>query len=336
MSLTAQKFMKNIFLPLTLLFAAAFISRAESTNALVLEKRIAVGNLFGRFDHMAADVKGQRLFVAALQDNALQIVDLKAGKKIQSIDGLHKPSGVAYLPEQNQICVANGGDGTCKIYDGKTFALTKTIEGLADADNLRYDEKTKLLYVGFGSGALAVIDVAQNIVVGQIPLSAHPEAFALEKNGPRIFVNLPEKRQIAVVDRQKKNVTLTWVLQKVAENFPMALDEKNHRLFIGCRKPPGFLALDTDSGKIVAALPTSEDTDDLFFDEANQRCYISCGEGSVEVIQQIDSDHYKPLEKIPTGRKGRTALFIPDLKLFCVVTPARIPQPAEVWVFNIR
>ena len=328
--------MKKILIAFVVLFAAPFFSQAAETNVLQLSKRIELPHLLGRIDHLTADVAGQRLFVAALENNSLEIVDLKAGKHLGSIPGLPKPAGVFYLPESNRIYVACGGDGTCKIYDGKTFKLVKNIEGLDDADNLRYDAKTKLLYVGFGGGALGLINVAQNKLIGAIPLKAHPEAFVLEKNGPRIFVNLPERKQIIVLDREKKIAAQVWSLQKVEENFPMALDEKNQRLFVGCRQPAALLVLDAKIGKVVAAVPISSDTDDLFFDEFNKRLYVSGGEGYVDVIQQIDANHYKPLEKIPTGKRGRTSLLIPELKLFCVATPARPPQSAEIWVFELH
>jgi DNA-binding beta-propeller fold protein YncE len=203
----------------------------------------------GRFDHFAIDTKSRRLFVAALGNNTLEVLDLAAGKRIKTITGLHKPTGVLYLTTPNQIGVANGDDGTFKLFDGTSYALTKTIGSLDDADNVRFDPKTKLIYVGYKDGAVAVIDSATMKQTGSIKLAAHPESFQLEANGSRIFVNIPDVKQVAVVDREAKSVVATWPMTEFTANFPMALDEANHRLFVGCRQPARLVVFDTAAGK---------------------------------------------------------------------------------------
>src|SRR5216110_1673148 len=107
--------------------------------------------------------------------------------------------------------------------------------------------------------------------IGPIKLSAHPEAFELEKNGKRIFVNVPNARQVAVIDRDKGEIVATWKTDLAFENFPMAFDEANHRLFIGCRMPSTLVVLDTESGNVVAGIEISGDPDDVFYDSKRHR-----------------------------------------------------------------
>src|SRR6266516_6263293 len=231
------------------------VVHAQGADLLKLTKTIPLPGVKGRFDHFAADVQGKRLFVAALGNNTLEVIDLAKDKRLQSISGLHKPTGVVYLPEVNKIGVANGDDGTFKLFDGASYELLNNLSGLDDADNVRRDPKTKLIYVGYGDGALAILDSTGQQRVGDVKLPAHPESFQLESNGSHIFVNVPDAKQIAVVDPEKQTVTATWQMKEFQANFPMALDQSNHRLSVGCRTPARLVVFDTTAGKFVSNLP---------------------------------------------------------------------------------
>ena len=198
------------------------------------------------------------------------------------------------------------------------------------------DPKTKLIYVGYTDGALAVIDSVTMKQTGNIKLAAHPESFQLEVNRSRIFVNVPSAKQVAVIDRETKAVIATWALGAARENFPMALGENEHRLFVGCRRPAHVAALDTNSGKIVAQFDCVGDTDDLFYDAALRRLYVSGGEGFLSVFQERDPDHYMQLAKIATAAGARTSLFVPNLGRFYLAVPHRGAQAAEVRVYETQ
>ena len=284
---------------------------------------------------MAVDVAGQRLFVAALGNNTVEVVDLKEGKRIQSLSGFAEPQGVVYVPEFDKLIVANGADGTCRILDGRSFKIVATVQLGEDADNVRYDKKDKLVYVGYGDGALTAIDAKTGAKVADIKLAAHPESFRLEANSPRIFVNVPGADQIAVVDREKKAVIETWPLKDAKGNFPMFLDESNHRLFVGCRRPARLLVLDTANGKTVSDMKISGDTDDLFYDATSKQIYASCGAGFIDLIQQKDADSYELRERIPTVSGARTSFFSPELgRLYLAVRAGIIVGGAEIRVFQ--
>ena len=216
------------------------------------------------------------------------------GQRIHSITGLGAPQGIAYIPELDRIFVANDKGGICKIYDGKSFQPVGELNFKNDADNIRYDEATKKIYIGFGSGGIAVVNAPDGKQVGSIKLSGHPEAFQLEKGGNRIFVNVPNSRHVAVVDRDRGEVIATWKTDLAFGNFPMALDEANHRLFVGCRLPSRLVVLNTDSGDVVAKIEISGDPDDLFYDSKGHRIYVICGAGKIDIIEQTDANTYKP------------------------------------------
>jgi len=299
------------------LIALAAIARAQTP--LRLEKTIPLPNIAGRIDHLAFDVENQRLLVAALGNNTVEVVDIKSGNVVRTINGLAEPQGVLYEPEKKRLWIANGADGTVRIFDAQTFQPLRSIALGDDADNIRRDAAAQRIYVGYGSGGLAAFDVEGN-KVADVKLDAHPESFQLEKSGSRIFVNLPNSKKVAVVDRGKSAILASWATDDAASNFPMALDEADDRLFIVCRRPAVLLALDTKSGAVVAKLPTVGDSDDLFYDAKRKRIYASGGEGEIFVYQQQDPDHYSKIAQIETVKGARTSLFVPESgRLFLAV-----------------
>src|SRR5215471_7582638 len=270
---------------------------AQSSEPLHLVGTVPIPNVEGRIDHMSIDVKGQRLFVAALGNNTLEVIDIKNAKQLHTITGLHEPQGITYTSNTNRIYVANGSDGSLRIFDGTSFQLLKTIAYGDDADNVRYDAQEDRVWVGYGSGALGTIN-QDGAKLADIKLDAHPESFQLETKGPRIFVNLPRSQKIAVVDRKAGKVIASWTTGGPQANFPMALDEVDHRLFVVCRNPARMVVLDTSVGKVIATVPAVGDSDDVFYDAARKRIYATGGEGSISVFQQQDPDHYNELAKI--------------------------------------
>ena len=309
---------------------------AQSAAPLKLEQTIPLSGVEGRIDHFAFDPGGQRLFVCALGNNTVEVVDLRKGERVHSITGLGAPQGVAYLLDTDRIVVANDHGGICKIYDGKSFQQLVEINLRDDADNVRYDDAARKIYVGFGSGGLAIISASDGKQVGSIKLSAHPESFQLEKNGKRVFVNVPNSRHVAVVDREQGKVIATWKTDLAFANFPMALDETNHRLFVGCRMPSKLLVLNTGSGEIVSKVDISGDTDDVFYDSKRHRIYAICGAGKIDVVEQIDPKTYKTSAKIDTAQGARTGLFVPERNTLFVAVPHRGSQQAEIRCYEVE
>jgi len=313
-------------------FLLAILSCAAQEAPVELVQTIPMPKVDGRIDHLAFDPKSGRLFVAALGNNTIEVIDLAQGKVIHRIDGLHEPQGVLSL--DGRIVVASGGDGSCRFYDGSTFKLDKSVDCKDDADNVRYDADAKLVYVGAGNGALAVIDPEKGGRIAEIPLDAHPESFQLESKGRRIFVNVPKAGNIAVVDREARAVVAKWKVSAGA-NFPMALDEPARRLYVGCRQPAKLLVYDTKTGKELAAAECSGDTDDVFFDASSKRVYLSCGEGVLDVFDASETAP-KRIGKIATAPGARTCLFVADLGKIFLAVPHRGSQQAEVRVYKTK
>jgi DNA-binding beta-propeller fold protein YncE len=309
---------------------------AEGGAAFRLAQKIALPGVQGRIDHLAVDLAGKRLFVCALGNNSLEVIDLEKSARVRSISGLGAPQGVAYVSERARLCVANDKGGICNFYDGRSFALLGSTNFEDDADNVRYDSAAKRIYVGFGNGGIGILDADTGRNLGRIKFSGHPEAFVLEKQGTRIFVNVPTARHVAVVDGNKSEVMATWATDGAFGNYPMVLDETNHRLFVGCRQPAKIVVLNSDSGAVVTSFKIGGDVDDIFYDPARHRLYAICGDGSVDVIDQIDRDAYKMSERIPTASGARTGLFVPELNSLFVAVPHRENQNAEVRRYAIE
>jgi len=309
---------------------------AMESASLKLQQTIALPGVEGRIDHFAFDDAGERLFICALGNNSVEVLDLRKGERIHSITGLGAPQGIAYIPELERIFVANDKGGVCNIYDGKSFQKISELNFKDDADNVRYDDATKKIYVGFGSGGIAIVNAADGKQIGSIKLSAHPEAFELEKNGKRIFVNVPNSRHVAMIDREKGEVVATWKTDLAFGNFPMALDEANHRLFVGCRLPSKLVVLNTQSGNVISNIDISGDPDEVFYDNKRHCIYAICGAGKVDIIEQTDPDTYGISTKVDTADGARTGLFVSKHDALFVAVPHRGSQKAEVRAYRVE
>ncbi len=325
----------SLRIALTLLVLAVCVrngaARAGSGSVLRLMGAIPLGHVEGRIDHLAATPDGRRLFVAALGDDRLLVIDTEAAKVTARIK-VREPQGVCYLPKSGKLAVTSGHDGNVQFYTAALEPLG-TVRGLDGADNIRYDADANLVYVGYGQGALAVIDPEMLVQTANIPLDGHPESFQLEERGTRVFINVPAAGEIEVFDRANRRLLNQWKIKDGAGNFPMALDEPDKRLFIGTRKPPRMLVLETEAGKELAFLSACGDTDDLFYDASRRLIYLSGGQGCVSVTRQTDSVTYERLETISTPPGARTSLLVPAAHRLYVAAPHRGKQPAAIMVF---
>ena len=311
----------------------AALAWGQTNAGLRLEKAIQLPNVQGRIDHMSLDAKTGRLFVSALGNNTVEVIEVPAGKRVKTIEGLQEPQGVLYVADANRLFVANDKDGSVRMFDGTSYAPLKTLSYGDDADNLRYDSVHKRVYVGYGDGALGEID-AQGNKVAEVKLDAHPESFQLESASPRIYVNLPDSRKIDVLDREKRTILASWKTDDALANFPMALDEKDHRLFVITREPPRLLVFDTGSGKIVQKLPAVGDSDDVFYDARRKRIYATGGEGEISIFEQRDPDHYVERGRIATVKGARTSFYSPELDRLFLAVRRQGSQPAEIRIYS--
>lgn len=329
--------MRSLMAILISMAACAEAAFAVQAPPLRQTGTIALAGVEGRIDHMAYDAKSGLLYVAALGNNTVEVIDTRVGKVVHTISGLREPQGVGVAADAGKLYVANAKDGTCRIYDARSYRFLGSVDLKNDADNVRFDPAFEQLYVGYGDGALAVIEVQRGAHVADLKLPAHPESFQLEKKGQRIFVNLPEADgAIAVIDRRKGSVIQTWRLEQAKGNFPMALDEAAHRLFIGCREPAKLIVINTDTGKVVDALGCVGDTDDVWYDATAARVYVSGGEGFVSVLEAPKAGRLRVLANVPTAAGARTSFFSAVTGTLYVAVPHRGGQRAEIRVFATK
>jgi hypothetical protein len=317
-------------LAMVLVLAIPSSLAAQDKSTLQLESRIALGNVAGRIDHLAFDAAGGRLFIAELGNNTVGVVSLEKRAVVYRITGLSEPQGVAFLDSEKTLYVANGGDGVVHLYRGDDFAGSGRIALGSDADNIRFDPTDRRLMVGYGGGALAVIDPGTHKVVATYPLKAHPESFQIDAARNRIFANLPDAHAIAVLERSSGKLLAQWP-QAHAANFPMAVDPVQPRLFAAFRKPARVVALGVEDGKTLADVAVCGDADDVFYDAKRQRLYVVCGEGFVDVFDA--NGMLQRLGRVPTSEGARTGLFLPALDRLVVAARAHGKEPATLWVF---
>lgn len=310
---------------------------AREFSPLQLEEQIPVPNVAGRLDHFTADAKRRRLIVSALGNNSVEVIDVFAGKVMHSITGLAEPQGSLYVPDYDQLFVANAADGKVRVYDGATYTLRKTLDFGEDPDNLRYDPTTKRVFVGYGQedGGIGMIDPASDERVGSDwKTGAHPESFQVESAGSRIYVNVPDAGNLVEsIDRKTGGLT-KWTLNGLRTNYAMALNEEDHRLFAITRKPPMLVVLNTADGKEVARLPAAGECDDVYFDSSRKRIYVIGAQGFISVFRENDPNHYELIENVPSAVGVRTGYFYAKRDRLYVGVPAKGNEPAQIWTYE--
>lgn len=300
---------------------------------LQLVERIPLPGVTGRIDHMAVDLEQNRLFIAALGNDSLEVVDLHKGKRIRSIKGLSEPQGVIFIADRGLLVIANGGNGVCLVMDARTFKPVARLDLHSDADNLRYDAASGGFLAAYGNGAIAMFD--RNFHrSGDIPLPGHPEAFTLDRDTGRMFINVPAAGAVFVADIRKLRLAQTWALQNAAANFPMALNKTNDTLLVGTRRPPQISAIDTLSGKAGFSVPVDADPDDIFIDSVRQRVYVACGAGYIDILEWSAGGVYRMLDRIPSAPGARTALYVPEQQRLYLAVPRRGQRDAAIWVYR--
>jgi YVTN family beta-propeller protein len=324
---------KKFFIIFLLISAFSCNSQAgnSKTNELLKQiKSIPLPGVKGRIDHFSLNEKNKILYVAALGNNSVEVIDLNTGKVIHSIENLNEPQGVSYIPENNKLVVSNGGDGWVKFFNADSFKLVNKVKLSGDADNIRYDENEKKLYVGYGNGAIAIIDPISFQKIVDIALTGHPESFQIDKNSKKIYVNVPDTNQVEVIDLDQQKVIEKWLMVDIKANFPMALDETNHRLFIGARNPAKLKVINTETGKTISNLDIDRDIDDIFYNPENHLIYMSCGSGYIDIARQVNKDEYKVITKFATASGARTAFFVTSLKELFLAIPVYVLGNAEI------
>lgn len=305
-------------------------------DVISLKAKINMPHVSGRIDHMAVNLKDKVVYMAALGNNTVEVIDLNKDTLIKSIKGVEEPQGIAYIPETNEIAVASGGNGDCVFFNVSSFEKVATVHLGSDADNIRYDAAEKKMYVGYGGGGMAMIDPLAHKQTGNVPLPAHPESFQLDKKNNKLYVNLPDDHSIAVIDLKSFTIIDTWRINHYSANFPMTLDTANDLVFVGYRHPALLVSYDSKSGKQVSTNELVGDVDDIFYYADKQLIMASGGDGYINIFKREADNTFKLVSNIHTRKGARTSLLIPSLGYYLLAERAEGGENAAVVVYKIQ
>jgi hypothetical protein len=346
-----------LFLCCVGILAAILPAQGEDRPTLRLLKTISLPDVGGRLDHMAVDVEKRRLFVAAVANGSIEVVDLQAGKVINTIPGIKDAQDALFLGGNFNKLYVSSLDGTLRIFQGETFRLTQALKLEPDPNRLLYDPTTDLIYFGYG-GQNAGFDTYERVGVLQATRGAQSDQFVADMIAPTyrpghlaemamdddgtLLVCDSRADLIFQFDTRKRELLKSWAAHGDGA-ADMSLDRARHRLFVGTRIPAELTVYDSQSGKEIVSLPAPETMDGVHYDADLKRIYVSGGRwygtpdaspGWVYVYQQKDADHYELVSKIKTRPGSGTSLFSPQLKRLYVASQAIGDQKAAVLVFE--
>lgn len=307
---------------------------------LKLLGRTDIPGYTGDFDHLAADSKDNRLFVAAEDHGTLEVFNLRTGVHLRTLTTFDTPHGIFLVPGTDRMIVTDSGKGYSRILNTKTYQVEGRIRLALGADSSAYDPSTGRFYIVTGGGDVGMkvsylneIDPKTGHVYRKLQFdSDHTEAVRAEQQGDRLFVNIADKNYVAVVDKKTFKVTARWPIEGARTNLCMALDEADHRLFVVTRNPTKLFVLNTDNGDTVAALEAPAIVDGVFFDNVRKRIYVPGAVGEIGVYQETDPDHYREIARVPSAVGAKSGLFVPQMdRLYVAASPGKRVGGAVLW-----
>jgi hypothetical protein len=331
-----------------LLIAAAFFMwlavacvPAQQTSPLLLQRTIALPAGTAKFDHFAIDLEANRLFIAATGNHSIEVLDLNTGKVSETLTGLGKPHGLAWLADSHTLYASDGTQSDLKIFAGSPLRQVKSIKLSEDADDMVYDSAGHRLYVGHGGGEsapaqVAVVDTTSQTLMKNLPVATHPESLEIDNATRRIFVNVADAAEVALIDGKDSSPAGSWKLSSAKDNVPLAFDHEHNVLFVACRAPARLLVLDGSSGSELADLPAAAGADDLFYDAELHRVYLVAGAGEVDVYEIHPDKSVQALGSTTTSAGSKTGLFVAAQHALYVGSVANAGKEAEVLVYATR
>jgi DNA-binding beta-propeller fold protein YncE len=332
--------MKRTFVFFVVVLLSTVSIGAQSSTPLTLRRTMVLSGVTGRFDHFAIDEAGNRLFAAVPGSRAVKIIDLATGKVAQSLAGLGKPHGLAWVAATGNLYVADGALSELRVYKGTPLVLAGTIKLSDDADDMVYDKTGHQLFVGHGGSdaanpaRIAIVDSEHFTLAADLPVASHPEALEIDPGSQRVFANIADSNEIVVIDAATRTIAMHWKVTKASDNVPIAFDNEHQLIFVACRNPGLLIALNADTGKESADEPAAGKADDLFYDSRLRRVYLISGTGEVDTFQIDETKNIHPRGVLRTADGAKTALFVPSQNLLYVGVPGSGEQPAEIRVYS--
>ncbi len=333
-------------LPSILVTIAALLgmTTAQKLPPLQLVRTTDLPGITGDMDHLAVDLAGNRLFVAAEDNGTLRVLNLSNGKLERTVKGFETPHSILYLAKQHQLYITDGSKDV-KVLNSDTFKVEKLIPTTPGADSMAADKKHDVMWVVAGGkdvnmtrSVLTEINTKEGKVVKQIPVdAAHVEALALQPQGPKLYVNVTDKNYLAVINRSTGKTLDEWRIQQAKQNAPLAFDPANHRLFIVCRDPGMLVVLDSRTGNTIASFPAGGVADGVVFDSIHHRIYVPAGAGAIYPYEEIDANHFRAMKPIPSAIGAKTAVLSPNADyLYVSMSPGEKRVGAKVFTFKVN
>lgn len=349
--------MRKSYTAFLVLFLAVLSAHAQTDPPLRLIQTTFLPGYVGDFEHFAADIKGNRLFLIAEDHKTVEVLDIHTGKRLHTITGFGQPHAIEYLPGPNSLIVTEGDEesGGVDLVNGGNYKILDKIKLPANVDGGVYNPTNKYYYVESGGDGpdakthlLSIIDTQNFKLIGDITLpGTKSEAMAIDHSGTKLYVNLRGPDEIGVVDLLTRQLVARWPIPEAKNENALVLDEPNHRLFSASHTPPKLFVFDIDTGKVIASLPCAENSDDMSYDPVRKRIYIT-GDGSTSVFEQRDADHYMLVAEVPTSYRAKTSIFVPELNRLYIAVASRgkrvagklaIPEPGskvEVRIYQAK
>jgi DNA-binding beta-propeller fold protein YncE len=337
--------MKKMFALLMMLASALIITTVAQAAAplRLITKFTMPSDVKGHFDHLAADLAGNRLLLTAERAHEVLVFNLHTGKYLRAITGIGIPHAVFFRDDLNRIYITDGGAGELRIYNGKTYQQIGAVKLKVDSDSIRYDPATRDLYIVNGGGdahesfsMVSVVNTTTDKKVADIKIDGETlEAMALGSPAQLLYVNNPSKNLVDVVNRRTHKVVRTWPVTLGKRNVAMAFDPATHRLFVACRSGV-IVVIDSETGKELQTLPIGTGVDDLIFDPASKRIYAACGSGVISVYHEAVPNRYTHLGDVAAARGSKNEVLVPRLHRLFTTIPPHEDSPGEVYVYQVQ
>ncbi len=294
------------FLALVNISGTSLAAEATTGGYRILRKVGLPGD--GGWDFLTVDTTARRLYVT--HDNKVQILDADSLKVIGTLGDVQRPHGVALVPELNRGFITSGEPGSVVVFDLKSLKRSFEIPAQKDADVILYDPFSKKIFTFNGdSQNSTVIDPATGTVLRTIDLGGSPEVAVSDSLG-NLFDNLSDKNMVLRIDPVSGKINHRWPTAPGVSPTGMALDVKNHRLFIGCRNQL-LVIMDSENGKVLKTVPIGDHVDSTQFDPQSGTIFNSCGDGTLSVVHEDSPNEYRVVENAVTEPGARTMAFDP-------------------------
>jgi DNA-binding beta-propeller fold protein YncE len=321
----------------------------QEQQPVTLLRTTYLPDIIGDFDHFAVDMKRGHLFVSAEVHHSIEMFDLKTGEHRQSIGGFKTPHSVAFAPEKDELMVADGGDSALILISGEDFRridrvplIDGSATGKGDSpDAAYYDAANRLYYIGNGGvsanlpdSQISIFSVDQGKLIGSISIPGNNiESMGIDNLHHRLYVNIRDKHQVGVIDLLEKKILTTWTTPDLSGNTALAVDPQHERIFVAGRKPGIFYVFDRD-GKVVSQKACVNINDDMIWDPAMKRVYISGTQG-LSIFHQDSQDSYTDIANIPTNG-GKTSFYVPQIHQLFVIHPKTDVDIAALLVYRVN